>query len=170
MTGSSGDTSELDGARDRSRAAEYCRAVRVRAAASAKYAGWARALHVAAASEAATMGEILVRFTERVRRDGATYSAQVCGGIASDGLWDGWIEFAGDGGSAFRTPRETKQPNRDAILYWAEGLTAAYLEGALRRALEARDEVVLPLPRVEPSEFSGPAERGRTAPKSHADT
>jgi hypothetical protein len=112
------------------------------------------------------MAEVLVRFTERVRGDGATYSAQVCGGIAADGLWDGWIEFAGDGGSAFRTPRETKQPNRDALLYWAEGLTAAYLEGALRRALDARDQVVLPPSRVEPSEFSGPAERGRTPPES----
>ena len=83
------------------------------------------------------MAEVLVRFTKRVRDDNdAPYSAQACGGIASDGLWDGWIEFVGEGGAAIRSPRETKQPNRDALVYWAEGLTAAYLEGALRRALQ----------------------------------
>jgi hypothetical protein len=106
------------------------------------------------------MTEVLVRFTERVKVDGdASYAAQACGGIAPDGLWDGWIEFIGDSGTAIRTPRETKQPNRAALVYWAEGLTAAYLQGALNRALkpvvehEAREAAAVP------SIFSGPAER-----------
>jgi hypothetical protein len=34
-----------------------------------------------------------------------------------------------------RTARETTQPNRTDLLYWASGLTAVYLEGALTRAL-----------------------------------
>src|SRR5436309_7263596 len=82
------------------------------------------------------MAEVLVRFTESVRGDdGSRYAAQASGALAKDGLWEGWIDFAGPNGNPVRTPRETEQPNRDALVYWAEGLTAAYLEGALRRAL-----------------------------------
>ena len=113
------------------------------------------------------MAEVLVRFTERVRDDGgALYSAQACGGIASDGLWDGWIEFVGQNDVAFRSPRETKQPNRDALVYWAEGLTAAYLEGALRRALDTLVEPTVRTPVAEPSIFGEPADRARVAPQS----
>jgi len=35
-----------------------------------------------------------------------------------------------------RTPRETTQPDRDALVYWAHGLSVTYLEGALARARE----------------------------------
>ena len=102
------------------------------------------------------MAEVLVKFTDTVQgADGLRYAAQACGGIAPDGLWEGWIEFIGPGATAVRTPRETEQPNRDALVYWAEGLTAAYLEGALRRALDA--PVVVPRETIEPSLFSGPA-------------
>jgi hypothetical protein len=53
------------------------------------------------------------------------------------GSWKGWIEFASiDGDSHVRTPRETEQPNRGDLAYWATGLTQVYLEGALRRAIE----------------------------------
>ena len=53
-----------------------------------------------------------------------------------DGMWEGWIEFVPvAGGKPVRTARETTQPNRKDTLYWASGLTAVYLEGALRRAL-----------------------------------
>jgi hypothetical protein len=84
------------------------------------------------------MAEVLVRFTENIRgADGAQYAAQACAGVAGDGLWEGWIEFTGAGGT-LRTPRETEQANREAIVYWAQGLSAAYLEGALRRAMDAR--------------------------------
>ena len=41
------------------------------------------------------------------------------------------------------TDRETTQPNLRALEYWATGLTPAYLEGALDRALEARPKVLL---------------------------
>lgn len=34
-----------------------------------------------------------------------------------------------------RTARETTQPNRDAIAYWAAGIEPIYLEGALKRTL-----------------------------------
>ena len=117
--------------------------------------------------EAGTMAEVLVRFTDRVRGDtGALYSAQACGGVASDGLWDGWIEFVGENDVAIRSPRETKQPNRDALVYWAEGLTAAYLEGALRRALDTLADRTVLLRDTEPSIFGEPADPGRAVPRS----
>jgi hypothetical protein len=92
---------------------------------------------------------------------GAAYAAQACGAVADDGLWDGWLEFTGESGSAIRSPRETKQPNRDALLYWAEGLSAAYLEGALRRALDAVIPRTSNVTVTEPSIFSGP----KTSPR-----
>jgi hypothetical protein len=68
--------------------------------------------------------------------DGQIYRAQASGGPTGDGLWEGWIEFESvDGGSIARTARETTQPNRTDLAYWASGLSAVYLEGALRRAL-----------------------------------
>jgi hypothetical protein len=104
------------------------------------------------------MAEVLVRYTELVRDDdGTSYQAQASGTPGSDGLWTGWIEFIGENGRAIPSPRETTQPNRDALLYWAEGLTAAYLEGALRRALRALLEPTERVSVAEASIFSGPA-------------
>jgi len=110
------------------------------------------------------MAEVLVRFTEKIRGpDTGEYAAQACGGIADDGLWEGWIEFAGPGGRLLRTPRETEQPNRDALVYWAEGLTAAYLEGALNRALPSNMAQPV-LEATEPSVFARPARPEHGAP------
>lgn len=107
---------------------------------------------------ATNMAEVLVRFTELVQDDsGTSYRAQASGTVGSDGLWEGWIEFIGENEPALRSPRETTQPNRDALLYWAEGLSAAYLEGALRRAQHARVEPAARVSIAEASIFSGPA-------------
>lgn len=83
------------------------------------------------------MAEVLARFSDHVADDkGRAYRAQACGAPNADGLWDGWIEFMPlDGGPAVRSPRETTQPNGRDAAYWASGLTAIYLEGALARAL-----------------------------------
>jgi hypothetical protein len=52
-------------------------------------------------------------------------------------MWDGWVEFIPrDGGDALRSPRETTQPDRAALEYWAGGLSPTYLEGSLIRAIE----------------------------------
>jgi hypothetical protein len=82
------------------------------------------------------MAEVLVRFHTVVKdRNGVDYTAQACGAPSADGRWEGWIEFVRlDGGRSIRTPRETTQPNRNNALYWAAGLSAVYLEGALERA------------------------------------
>lgn len=68
---------------------------------------------------------------------GTFYTARVCGRAAPDGGWEGWLEFvSGDGSPVLRSQRETRQPDRDALLYWATGLTQVYLEGSLGRTLE----------------------------------
>jgi hypothetical protein len=51
---------------------------------------------------------------------------------------EGWIEFEDtETGDVVRTVRETTQPNLADLRYWATGLSAVYLEGALSRALNA---------------------------------
>ena len=96
------------------------------------------------------MAEVVFVFDEPVSLDGITYTPQVVG-RPDRHMWEGWIEFAGDG-DVLRTPRETTQPDRDALEYWATGLSPTYLEGALRRALEpapVRRIAVMPAPYFE---------------------
>jgi hypothetical protein len=58
-------------------------------------------------------------------------------------------------GFPMRTPRETEQPNRADLLYWAEGLSGR-IRGALRRAIDA--VTAQPVTRGHrPSAFAGPA-------------
>ena len=82
------------------------------------------------------MAEVVFAFEPHVAIDGVPYAARVVG-RPDRHLWEGWIEFVRtDGGDVRRTPRETTQPDRDALVYWATGLSRTYLEGALHRALE----------------------------------
>ncbi len=84
------------------------------------------------------MAEVLVRFDALLKdKEGRLYVPKVCGREMDDGRrWEGWIEFEStDGQDAIRTSQETVQPNHETLLYWASGLTAAYLEGALERAV-----------------------------------
>jgi hypothetical protein len=83
------------------------------------------------------VAELLVSFTAPTRSPiGDLYWPRALGQRADDGLWEAWIEFtrAGDD-EVVCTARETEQPNRADLAYWAQGLTATYLEGALNRAL-----------------------------------
>lgn len=93
--------------------------------------------------------EVLLEFQIPVfATDGTAYGARACGGEAGDGTsrWHGWIEFVPVGGGAtVRTPRETTQRNRADTAYWASGLTARYLEGALQRALHLTSIPVRPI-------------------------
>jgi hypothetical protein len=54
----------------------------------------------------------------------------------ADNTWFGWLQFrsAGRPTRTLRTGRETTQPNREALLYWATGIEPIYLEGAFARA------------------------------------
>jgi hypothetical protein len=83
------------------------------------------------------MSDLLVRFDEPITDPvGAKYFAQAVGREREDGLWEGWLEFtaARVGSPAIDSGRETTQPNRADLEYWAQGLTKAYLQGALIRA------------------------------------
>ena len=107
------------------------------------------------------MAEVLVEFDAAFQGpDGAKYAPRACTRVADDGLWEGWLEFSDlETGAVVRSARETTQPTRDDVMYWATGLTRVYLEGALVRALE-------PVRRLEPLRvdvapaFDGPAPRG----------
>jgi hypothetical protein len=83
------------------------------------------------------MAEILISYGTRIRGpDEQSYTVRACGRRRDDGLWEGWLEFLPvDGGDPVVTPRETTQPNRNDLLYWATGLTDPYMDGALARAM-----------------------------------
>ena len=68
--------------------------------------------------------------------NGNLYSVLVYGKPRIDGTWEGWLEFvpASAGLSILRTERETTQPDRHALEYWASGLESLYFTGAFERA------------------------------------
>ena len=102
------------------------------------------------------MAEVLVQFDAVLTApDGRGVKPQACGRPAGN-VWEGWIEFVPvNGGAPLRTPRETEQPKRDDLMYWAQGLTRVYLDGALSRALQEPVVVERALPLD--SYFDGPA-------------
>jgi hypothetical protein len=108
------------------------------------------------------MAEVLVKFDEPIAAPGGkSYHAQAVGKEVDGGLWDGWLEFQGvEDGLALASGRETTQPNRKNLEYWAQGLTKVYLEGALDRAISLAEPPRERLPiEPEPSRFSEPASR-----------
>jgi len=83
------------------------------------------------------MPEVLVQFDDPITGPrGRRYFAQAVGHEREDGLWEGWLEFIGvnEDIPAAGSGRETTQPNRTNLEYWAQGLSRVYLEGALKRA------------------------------------
>lgn len=84
-----------------------------------------------------TMAEVLHEFVDILEdANGVAYHVHACGAEGRDGRWQGWLEFLPlDGSPPVRSQRETTQPNRGAVEYWAAGLTRVYLDGALARAL-----------------------------------
>jgi hypothetical protein len=116
------------------------------------------------ATKEAVMAEVLVAYEGGVSGpDGRSYAARACGRERDDQSWEGWLEFVPvGGGSAVRTGRETTQPNRGAIEYWAGGLTASYLDGALLRTLSPKPVLADRTTRENPA-FDGPNEPGSFA-------
>jgi hypothetical protein len=83
------------------------------------------------------MSETLVKFDESISDStGARYFVEAMGRQREDGLWEGYLEFLPVNERAERivSERETTQPNRKAVDYWAQGLSRVYLAGALDRA------------------------------------
>jgi hypothetical protein len=108
------------------------------------------------------MAEILVKFDESITAPGGeTYFAQAVGRAVEGGLWEGWLEFvpASDTAEALGSGRETTQPNRTDLEYWAQGLTKVYLEGALARAVWlAEPPRDIPATDPEPPRFTAPTD------------
>jgi hypothetical protein len=100
------------------------------------------------------MAQVVRVIEDPILLNGRPYTTQVCG-RPNGNIWEGWIEFVADDGSDVRrTPRETTQPDRNALVYWAQGLSGTYLEGALARALTRLKVTVRPVPKPF---FDGPA-------------
>jgi hypothetical protein len=83
------------------------------------------------------MAEVLVDFASNVVSGSDTYHPRAIGCFADDGMWEGWLEFVPvGGGDPVIGPVESRQPEREHLIYWATGLSPVFLEGALRRALK----------------------------------
>ena len=69
-------------------------------------------------------------------RDNNTYIAYLYARLGSHKTWEGLLTFERTSdGKRFETAVETTQSTRDAVRYWAGGLTQSYFEGALERAM-----------------------------------
>jgi hypothetical protein len=103
------------------------------------------------------MAEVLVEYqTVMTAPDGRRFVPRACGRQAGH-VWEGWIEFVSPDGSTppLRTARETVQPNRDDLMYWAQGLSQVFLEGALVRAVGGAVRVEREV--LRQARFEGPA-------------
>ena len=83
------------------------------------------------------MREVIQQYSFQMQGPaGVKYVIFACGQARGDGTWEGWIEFhpEGGGGPVLRTGRETSQPDKAAVAYWASGLERVYFEGAFARA------------------------------------
>jgi hypothetical protein len=89
------------------------------------------------------MAELIQAYEQQVRtRDKVAYAVQAWGARRGH-VWHGWLEFLPvAGGPTLSTDRETTQPDRDALSYWASGLERVYLEGALSRARAQRSSAL----------------------------
>lgn len=83
------------------------------------------------------MAERIHTYTTAVTSgEGIRYRVHAYGAQNERGSWYGWLVFEPDGttGAVLRTDRETTQPHRADLAYWASGLEPVYLDGALTRA------------------------------------
>jgi hypothetical protein len=83
------------------------------------------------------MSELIQRYEPKLHDDdGVSYEIAAWGEETIQGTWEGWLEFypSDNGNLILRTDRETTQPNRAAVQYWASGLEPLYFEGAFERA------------------------------------
>ncbi len=83
------------------------------------------------------MAEVLLSFDNPVADETGSYHPRVVGRLAHDGMWEGWLEFTPIGlpeEDVLIGPVESRQPEREHLVYWATGLTPVFVEGALARA------------------------------------
>ena len=83
--------------------------------------------------------EVVREFEDVFRHAGQRFRVRAVAAPHEGTTWQGWIEFIPiDGGAACRTDRETVQPDRSAVAYWADGLESVYLDGAYDRAMKGQ--------------------------------
>jgi hypothetical protein len=83
------------------------------------------------------MAELIQQYNALFQdKNGDTYSVVVRGARDASGTWEGWLEFhpIDKTKAAWSTGRETTQPEKSALEYWASGLEPLYFEGAFERA------------------------------------
>ena len=104
------------------------------------------------------MAEVLASFSTPVTDEFGSYCPRAVGRLAADAMWEGWIEFVPvDGGNdVLVTPVETRQPERQHVVYWSTGLSQVYMEGALKRA---RNPVTVRIPVIDEPVSNQPARR-----------
>jgi len=104
------------------------------------------------------MAEVLASFSTPVTDEFGSYYPRAVGRHAPDDMWEGWIEFlpADGSGDVLITPVESRQPERQHLVYWATGLSQVYMEGALQRA---RNPVTVRVPVVDEPVSDQPAGR-----------
>ena len=83
------------------------------------------------------MERLLQEFERRITDDqGTIYRVFLFGRSRPADTWVGWLVFERiSDGQRFSTDVETTQPNAEAVVYWATGLTDIYFDGALVRAM-----------------------------------
>jgi ATP-dependent Clp protease ATP-binding subunit ClpA len=87
-----------------------------------------------------------------LKADGSVFRCASYAKERADGRCEGRVVFFPlHGGPPVATDRETTQPRRAFLDYWADGLTATFLQGALSRALR-RSDVTQDLPPPPPSQ------------------
>jgi len=121
------------------------------------------------------MAELLLSYGEPVINSNGRYHARAIGRLAEDGMWDGWLEFEplDEDGPVVVGAVESRQPEAHDLAYWATGLTAVFLEGALKRALNPLT-VRVRVPEVPVSSAPAPrlhtvAARGSSRPEAVLD-
>ena len=80
--------------------------------------------------------ELIRRHEDQVKdKSGHVYDVLIYGENVGT-TWEGWIDFVPVSAAlpSRRTGRETTQPDRSALEYWATGLEPLYLAGAFERA------------------------------------
>jgi len=83
------------------------------------------------------MAELIQQYTSLFQdENGETYTIVARGEPSPSGTWEGWLEFhpLDKTKPVWVTGRETTQPVKSALQYWASGLEPIYFEGAFDRA------------------------------------
>jgi len=97
------------------------------------------------------MDQLLQQFETSVDDAGGNrYVVYLYGRSRPGDTCQGWLVFERvSDRRRFSTPVETTQPNMEAVSYWGTGLSAAYFDGALQRALNPGSAGV-PVRPIEP--------------------